>query len=259
MEQVEERFGAFSPTDRLWCWRDALSRLSSNGRYPTFSTAFTRRLGLEVIHPKVQRFTVVPSEGCAGQPTRIAWWASDNPPGTSAQLHVLSPSSSTPLAVVPLGVLEGPWDTLEGEHDVPMPEGHAEFQLVVTRELNGREVSQGPIVKVRGFRDHDRLNFRFTAEPRLIDGAARWAAEMSPGGESTSDALEVEEIFCEFTGASAWQVRRAGVPNLSFSPTATVQPLNPPAKLRSYWLFFVTAAVGHEPPPTLQVQFKIVC
>ena len=259
MTQVEERFGGFFHTDRLWRWRDALARLSSNGRYPTFSTAFTRRLGLEVVHPKVQIFTVKPRRGCAGRPTRISWYASDNPPGTTADLHVLSPSSSTPLAVIPLGVLEGPWDTLEGEKDVPMPEGRAELRLVVTRELNGRAISQGPIVEVQGFRNHDPLNYQFTAEQRLIGGAAHWCAEMSLEGSEYSEALKVEEIFCHFTGASAWQLRRAGVPNLTFSPAATVQTLDPPAKLGAHWLFFVTAAVGPEPPPTLQVQFKIIC
>lgn len=258
MRQVEEAFGAWSPTDRLRRWRAALAELSDNGRMPTFSTSFTRRLGLEVILPKVSAFTVTPTRGCAGKPVRVTWDASANPPGTTAHLEILPHTSSTPLEVIPLGVLEGPWDTLDGERDVALPAGHGSFKLVVTRELNGRPVAIGPAIDVRGFRDGDPWTFTKGAERRPIDGIERWTTDISLASTVSPD-LEVEELFCHFTAGTSWQVRRTGLPDLHFSPGVTVQTLSPRWRLQGDWLFFVTAAAGPGPAPELNVQFRIAC
>jgi hypothetical protein len=94
-----------------------------------------------------------------------------------------------------------------------------------------------------------------------IDGVACWA-EMITMGSLVPDNLLVEEVHCRFTGSLNWYARKAGVPDLVFSGLNDRQPLPSLPKLKdSSWLFFV-----HEPgcgggatPPTLTVEFKLVC
>ncbi len=192
-EQVENLYGAFFPTDPLARWRFWLSRVSENGRHPIFSTAFTRDRALEVIQPQVGSFTVVPTEGCAGEPVRITWEASRNPPGTTARLEIRPPNSSTPLSVILLDTLEGPWDTLAGTKDIALPTGRAEFHFIVEQALNHRPIPVPAIVPVRGFSEHDILTFQLPATCAFVAGAARWSTRVSLAG-TVSPRLRVETV-----------------------------------------------------------------
>ncbi|MBT2667299.1 hypothetical protein J7J00_17610 [Bacillus sp. ISL-4] len=108
MKDVERLFDATGP---LFRWRKALSKISSNGRFATFSTKFTRDRGLEVVQPLVQDFSVVPRFACAGSQLRINWNANNNPPGTVASLEVGTQGTSD-FESVRLPALSGSDDQL---------------------------------------------------------------------------------------------------------------------------------------------------
>jgi len=89
MAQLQARFGdapaevppGFSGRSPLARWRRALSRLTDNGARAAFSSSFTRRVGLEVLQPGINDFsldaTIVPS----GSAIRFRWDCVRNPPG----------------------------------------------------------------------------------------------------------------------------------------------------------------------------------
>jgi hypothetical protein len=103
---VERWFGdsAASPGGRLRAWRDALSSVTDNGRLNGFSTAFTRRTGLEVVQPVVGPTTVVPAAPVAGDVFTVGWDCANNPPGTQVLIRVVAPDGtatpSGPLQLV---------------------------------------------------------------------------------------------------------------------------------------------------------------
>jgi len=67
MKAVEQMYSPKGPAGLLFLWRESLSRLTYYGRLATFSTAFTRFRGLEVVQPKAYGLTVSPTNGCAGE------------------------------------------------------------------------------------------------------------------------------------------------------------------------------------------------
>jgi hypothetical protein len=253
MKQVEALYDPSGPSGALFRWRQALSKLSRNGRLATFSTEFTRWRGLEVVQPLVQSFSVTPTEACAGSTAIIAWSAADNPPGTQAFLLVKPDAGAAGL------ILLG--NELVGTRPLVLPVGYVNVELTVTYDLNGRPLSDKRTVRVRGLKDHDVIRYEKEAVCWLIDGVDCWA-EMITLGSLVPDNLLVEEVHCRFTGSLNWYARRAGVPDLVFSGLNDRQPLPSLPKLKdSSWLFFV-----HEPgcgggatPPTLTVEFKLVC
>jgi hypothetical protein len=253
MKQVEKTYDWLPPIGRLYLWRKALGKLSRNGRFPTFSTQFTRIKGLEIVEPQIQGFAAKPTEACTGAPTQITWVAGDNPPGTSIQLEVLEPNSSTPVNIIPLA-------TLDGSQSVAMPLGRKVLKLVAARTLNGRTLTHSQTIDVQGFQDHDTWQFEFYGECRPIDGISRWAAEIT-FGSYTDPTLRVEEVYCYFSAATNWAIRRVGIPDLLYSPTSTVQPLPTHPKLTEQsWLFFITAPAScGGAPPKINIQFKLVC
>jgi hypothetical protein len=92
---VQRRFGdrPGNPTGDLHKWRAALSRLTRNGKLDGFSSAFTRRLGLEVVTPRITSLQVGGAGAFAvGQPFTVAWDCDANPPATTVRLRVASPS-----------------------------------------------------------------------------------------------------------------------------------------------------------------------
>ena len=93
-QQIEFRFGDApgSPTGGLHLWRETLAILTKNGRLDGFSSAFTRRAGLEVVQPVVGVF-VVSAPPSGGNPScTLQWDCSDNPPGTQVAIDILSPA-----------------------------------------------------------------------------------------------------------------------------------------------------------------------
>jgi hypothetical protein len=142
METVEKMFGATGPTGALFRWRKALSALSKNGRFPTFSTEFTRLRGLEVVQPLVGSFSVTPTSGRAASIVQVTWTASDNPLGTVATLEI-QPAGSSPTIIQ--------LRALDGSQDVPLPAGSSNLTLQVALTVNGRTLADSSTIRVQGF------------------------------------------------------------------------------------------------------------
>jgi hypothetical protein len=154
MEMVEDMFNATGPTGALFRWRKALSALSKNGRFHTFSTNFTRLRGLEVVQPLVGSFTVHPTSGYAGSLVHVTWRAGDNPPGTVATLEI-QPSGSPPTTIQLGG--------LDGSQDVPLPAGNSDLTLQVALTVNGRTLTDSSTIQVQGFSARDTRTIEDTA------------------------------------------------------------------------------------------------
>jgi hypothetical protein len=246
-------YDANGPSGPLFKWREALSRLSRNGRLTTFSTEFTRWRGLEVVQPLVKSFAVTPLEACAGSVIVATWSAADNPPGTTAYLAV-QPEGGNPESFF-IG------NQLDGTRDLVLPAGHADVVLTVVHELNGRPLADVKKVRVRGLKDHDVITFEKEAVCWLIDGYSRWAG-MITMGSLVPENLLVEEVQCRFTGSLNWYVRKSGMADLACSGLNDRHPLPALPKLKdSSWLFFVhePGCGGGSTPPTLHVELKVVC
>jgi len=78
------------PGGDLGRWRRALARITENGRLDGFSSAFSRRAGLEVVTPIIWEFTAVGST--RGQPIEIKWDCRRNPGATQLSVTTISPS-----------------------------------------------------------------------------------------------------------------------------------------------------------------------
>jgi hypothetical protein len=93
---VERWFGdsAAAPGGRLRAWRDALSSVTDNGRLNGFSSAFTRRTGLEVVQPVVGQTTAMPAAPAAGDIFTVSWDCANNPPGTQVMVVVVAPNAT---------------------------------------------------------------------------------------------------------------------------------------------------------------------
>jgi hypothetical protein len=90
---TEFRFGD-SPSNLagpLQDWRSALSLLTDNGRLNRFSSAFTRRVGLEIVQPMFGDSTVNKIAAPPAEQYKITWNCSSNPPETQIFLDILSP------------------------------------------------------------------------------------------------------------------------------------------------------------------------
>jgi hypothetical protein len=100
---LEERFGdtLANPVGDLRSWREALSRITGNGRFDGFSNTFTRRTGLEIVLPIIDNFSAA-SPG-QSEPITISWDCANNPPATEVTLRVVSPAGAEYLfAALPL-------------------------------------------------------------------------------------------------------------------------------------------------------------
>lgn len=80
------------PNSSLGRWRGALARLTANGRLDGFSSAFSRRAGLEIVTPIIWHFEA--SAIRPGQSIDIGWECKDNPSATLVSLVITSPSGS---------------------------------------------------------------------------------------------------------------------------------------------------------------------
>jgi hypothetical protein len=253
MKQVEAMYDAKAPTGSLYRWREALALLTDNGRLSLFTTAFTRDRGLEVVQPRVKDFSVSPSNTCANQPVLIEWRAASNPRGTTASLEIRpSGSSGPPVAVISLA-------TLDGAQQVAVPAGNSDFTLVVATTLNGRTLTDrsDPLL-VRGFPDHDLFRLVGSSTCLSVDGQLRWGVEVS-FASTVSASLAVEEVSCNFGGASAWTMRRSGLPDEVFLSGTVAHALPTVPALKGTWLFFVKAVGCGGSAPPFAVDFQVVC
>jgi hypothetical protein len=91
---LEERFGdtLANPVGNLRTWRQALARITGNGRFDGFSNAFTRRTGLEIVAPVIGNLSAA-SPG-QSEPITISWDCANNPPATEITLKVISPAGA---------------------------------------------------------------------------------------------------------------------------------------------------------------------
>lgn len=108
--EVEHWFGdsAAAPGGALAAWRSALASVTDNGRLHGFSSAFTRRTGLEVVQPLVGHVTTSPAAPVAGDVVTLHWDCANNPPGTAVSVQVTAPDGSvTPFG--PFGLV-GDWN-----------------------------------------------------------------------------------------------------------------------------------------------------
>jgi hypothetical protein len=253
MPEVEKEFSPIGPSGALFRWRKALSTLSNNGRFPMFSTEFTRLRGLEVVQPVLESFAVNPTHGCAGSPVHVTWTASDNPLETVATLEIQP--SGAPGTIIQLGVLEG-WQ------DVILPLGSTDLTLQVALTVNGRTLIDGSTTQVQGFPTKDTRILDQTATCLHIDGLHRWGVEatFTPGTAPTE--LTVEELDCVFPLATEWYVRKAGMPDVTFSSLAQQHSFTVQPELQGTWTFFLKTGFPFGCPgtaPKLLAKFTVTC
>jgi hypothetical protein len=127
---IEERFGD-TLTDRtgtLHTWRAALSRLTEHGRLDGFSSAFTRRTGLEIVTPAIGRFAAHAT--IRFKPIVVDWDCTNNPSVAQLQLDVTAPSGAH-ISVPGLGLI--------GQEQIAATEA-GPHQVVITAalDLNGQ-------------------------------------------------------------------------------------------------------------------------
>lgn len=256
MGMVEKGFNPFgppAPVGPLYRWRKALSALSSNGKFHVFSTEFTRKRGLEVVQPVLKSFTVTPTHGCVGSPVHAAWIASDNPPGTVATLEIQP--SGVPATIIPLA-------SLDGSKDVTLPAGTTDLILQLALTVNGRTLFDASTATVQGFPTKGTRTVDLTAACLHIDGLFRWAVEVTFAPNTAPPELTVEQLDCVFPLATAWYVRRAGMPDVPFSSLAQQHTFAPKPRLQGTWTFFLktgSAAACQGAAPTLHAKFGVTC
>lgn len=130
MPSVEATYGA-GANSNLDRWRSALSRFSGGGQLQSFSTAFTRQRGLEILQPTILNFSVTPATAPAGTLATVQWLAGDAPgltlsgPGTTATLTISAGGQIIPLPAV------------NGSMAVPIPTGPSVFTLTLAYVFQG--------------------------------------------------------------------------------------------------------------------------
>ncbi len=126
--QIEDRFPDVvvdPPFGPLRTWRNTLSLLTNNGSLDGFSSAFTRRTGLEIVSPLINTFTASLSDGTI----IVSWDCTSNPPLTQVRLVITYPDgSSSSLPGLPL----------QGKRYVPAnSQGFYRLQLTAAIDLDG--------------------------------------------------------------------------------------------------------------------------
>ncbi len=138
MAQLQARFGdgpvtapsaapARSPLHR---WRLVLSRLTDNGAKAAFSSAFTRRVGLEVMQPEITDFALVTANVPAGSAIRYRWDCLRNPPGVRVVITLKRATDGSTVQVRRSTLLAGA--SLFSVH----PAGAYVVELMLQRTLN---------------------------------------------------------------------------------------------------------------------------
>jgi hypothetical protein len=92
-QDTEFRFGDApgAPAGPLHDWRSVLSQLTDNGRLDAFSSAFTRRTGLEIVQPIVGAFVIAKEPTAADPSCQVAWDCRGNPPEAACSLGIATP------------------------------------------------------------------------------------------------------------------------------------------------------------------------
>ncbi|MEO0644667.1 MAG: hypothetical protein AAFZ17_00715 [Cyanobacteria bacterium J06650_10] len=139
MSDIQDRFGdaLASPSGALSRWRNSLSRITDNGRLDGFSSKFTRRVGLEIVSPRVEYFKSNTLDATLGELIELSWDCSSNPAHTKVILEAFGIRET----VLPLFGSRSIEATQRGSHQIA---------LNLSLELNGemREQSETLIVVV---------------------------------------------------------------------------------------------------------------
>lgn len=112
---IEDRFGdsPTKPGGNLQLWRNALTRITKNGRLDGFSSLFTRDVGLEVVIPIIYDFRIEVLDGVPGKSVIVWWDCNDNPPMIEVKLEILGPT--TPIPVPPSLPYQGKYSFMVSE------------------------------------------------------------------------------------------------------------------------------------------------
>ena len=251
--KVIEAGGSPAPGGPLFFWRKALSDLTENGRYPTFSTEFTRFKGLEVVQPILADFSVSLTNGCEGEPTQLDWTAIRNPPESRVTLEI-RPSGST--SHVPPAFVTA---SLDDSTVLPIPAGIWDFTLIVSRELNGRTLRDQRAIEVRGFANGDVWTFEPSTMCITVDGASRWGVEINLWSQYISNKLRVQELYSTCSASVTWRVRTPGLPDIAFGPLKPRHTFPAPPLFNTDWTFFLDTTGCTGTPPDFHAEFKLVC
>jgi hypothetical protein len=248
-KEVEAVHIPAGPNGHLYKWRDALSKLSDNGRYDIFSTPYSKRIGLEITDPIINAFSAMPTGGCADGKTTVRWEALSNPPETRAFLVRSRQGGASER--IELG-------GLSGTKEIPLAAGRSTLSLVLERELNGNIYVDKRDIEVRGFEDNDEWNFQFVADPRFVDGIDRWYVEINLFSQFISNDLKVAAIRSTFSGVPSWTLRNPDIGDLTFTTANQTHGLPSLPVFNKRWVFFSDAlATGQS--PILEISFKLVC
>lgn len=252
MKQIEQIWNPTGPIGSLFLWRKALADLSENGRWPTFSSDFTRTRGLEVVQPILGDYTVSQTDVCAGEKTRISWASPNNPQATQTLLFIRPAGSTAPVAPSLIT------SELSGFRDITVSPGRWSYTLAVSLSLNGRTLHDERTLTVTGYADHDVWTFELEAQCTAVDGLSRWAVPLSLGSRFISDNLLVEELTGTTGMFSKWHARRSGNPDIEFGPASPSHSFTVPPKFNRDWLFFFDAPGCVGSAPMFHLQFKLI-
>ena len=234
-------------------WRQALSELSAHGRLDNFSTPFTKYKGLEITTPKLYDLHASMTEGCHSETTTITYDALDNPPETEISLTQRFDNG------VVNNLLPGA-KASKGDVKIALGRGHSQVQLHALRELNGNKYESSLLtVDLHGFGTGDEWHFQFEAHNQMIDGVARWVAEVNLFSQYISDTMRVSSVRVVPSSPAAWVVRNAEVAaDVTVDPVTQVAELSPHPLMNRHWLFLTElAATGA--PPQVDLYFRIEC
>lgn len=93
-DHLQQRFGDTfaNQSGRLRKWRNALSRITQNGKLDGFSSTFTRDTGLEIVTPIIGNLSA--SAATRPQPFTVSLNCDQNPPETEIRLEVTGPNGA---------------------------------------------------------------------------------------------------------------------------------------------------------------------
>jgi|GEM_PF-2514991 len=143
MAEIQNRFGDLpsAPGGKLGKWREALSRITGNGKLNGFSSAFTRFKGLEIVTPKITALSTDLTNVLPNTVFLIRWDASNNPPGTRLSMSIRHPDGRS--SIIPTPALNGQavrTEALRGTHGIT---------LTATIDLNGQSLSASKSITIR--------------------------------------------------------------------------------------------------------------
>jgi hypothetical protein len=240
MLQVEHFYGP-----KLDQWRKVLSKRTDNGQHDLFSTAFSRRTGLEIVKPRLDYLVTAPMYAPTSEPVTFNWDATHNPPATTATLR------STGSAPFSPGTLSGP--TFRSRIAGP-----AEHHLDASLTLNNRTVTTTLSTETVGFdATYASWTFLEVATCRLLGAFQRYVVDLPFAPETWSSALTVTRVRLIAVDDETWRLVCPNAPVVEFSAAAPAHSFASSLALVGPWTFvYDTPAFDgcNGPAPWLRVE-----